>query len=360
LVGAGIKAILAPAFCAMTMKTVNVGVAGIGFMGATHIKSYLKIPGARLGAICDATRLPVNGDLSSITGNIGDGRPLQLDMTAVKAYSRFDDLLADPAIDLVDLCVPTPQHYPLCLAALRVGKHVVCEKPMARTSAHCREIVAAAAAAKGFFMPAMVMRFWPEWSWLKDVIDRKTYGKVLAARFRRVSSPPGWSKASYFKGEDSGGALLDLHIHDTDFVQFCFGRPRAVSSVGATCFTGAVDHVLTSYQVNGGMPVTAEGSWLMTEGFGFKMEYTVNFEKATADFDIGRGAEALKLYEEGQKPRVIACAKEDGYELELRHMIESIQTGTPPSIVTAADGLSAVEICEAEEKSIKTGAAVGL
>jgi predicted dehydrogenase len=344
----------------MSMKTVNVGVAGIGFMGATHIKSWLKIPGARLGAICDAARLPVNGNLSGIAGNIGDSKPLQLDMTQVKAYAKFDDLLADPAIDLVDICVPTPQHHPLCLAALQAGKHVVCEKPLARTSALCREIVAAAAKAKGFFMPAMVMRFWPEWAWLKNAIDRQAYGRVLAARFRRVSSPPGWSKAGYFKGDDSGGALLDLHIHDTDFVQFCFGRPRGVFSIGTTRFSGATDHVVTSYQVAGGIPITAEGSWFMAEGFGFKMEYTVNFEKATADYDSGRGAEALKLYEDGQKPRVMACANEDGYVVELRHMIESIQKGTPPTIVTAADGLSAVEICEAEEKSIKTGVVVAL
>jgi predicted dehydrogenase len=342
------------------MKTVNVGVAGIGFMGATHIKAYLKIPGARLGAVCDSARLPVNGDLSGLAGNIGDGKPPHLDMTGVKAYSKFDDLLADPGIDLVDVCVPTPQHHPLCLAALQAGRHVVCEKPMARTSAQCREIVATAAKATGYFMPAMVMRFWPEWAWLKTAIDRQTYGRVLAARFRRVCPPPGWSKAGYFKGEDSGGALLDLHIHDTDFVQFCFGRPRSVFSVGTTRFSGATDHVVTSYQVAGSIPITAEGSWLMPEGFGFKMEYTVNFEKATADYDNGRGADALKLYEDGQKPRVITCASEDGYEKELSYIIQCIQQDTPPNIVTAADGLSAVEICEAEEESIKTGAVVGL
>jgi predicted dehydrogenase len=342
----------------MATKTVNVGVAGIGFMGATHIKSYLKIPGARLAAICDATRLPIDGDLSHIAGNIGGGNPLKLDMTQVKAYPKFDDLLADPNIDLIDLCVPTPQHYPLCLAALKAGKHVVCEKPMARTPAHCRDIVDVAAKSKGFFMPAMVMRFWPGWSSLKEMIDNQTYGKVLAARFRRVTTPPGWGKANYFKGEDSGGALLDLHIHDSDFIQFCFGRPRSVFSMGATRYSGAPDHVVTSYQVAGNIPVVAEGSWFMTDGFGFKMEYTVNFEKATADFDSARGAEALKLFEEGQKPRVIACAAEDGYELELRHMIDSIQQGKAPSIVTAADGLSAVEICEAEAESVKTGAVV--
>ena len=344
----------------MAQETVNVGVVGIGFMGATHIKAYMDISGARVAAICDAVRLPVNGDLSHIAGNIGGGTPLKLDMTQVKAYSRFEDLLADPNIDLVDLCVPTPQHHPCSLAALKAGKHVVCEKPLARTSALCREIVEAAAKAKGFFMPAMVMRFWPGWFWLKNAIDSQTYGKVLAARFRRISSPPGWSKASYFKGDESGGALLDLHIHDTDFVQFCFGRPRTVFSVGTTRFSGAIDHVVTAYQVAGGFPVTAEGSWIMTEGFGFNMSYTVNFQNATADFDISRGADALKLVEEGQPMRTIPCEAVDGYLLELRHMIQSVLSGTPPNIVTAADGLSAIEICEAEEKSVKTSSVVNV
>ena len=196
-------------------RPVNVAVVGIGFMGVTHIKSYRQIPQARLAAICDAVRLPLDGDLSGIAGNLGDGTPLKLDMSQVRAYRDFHELLAAPDIDLVDLCVPTPQHPALTIAALRAGKHVICEKPLARTAALAREIVAAAATAKSYFMPAMVMRFWPEWAWLRQAIVHQTYGTVLAARFRRVSAPPAWSRDSYFKGEDSGGALLDLHIHDT-------------------------------------------------------------------------------------------------------------------------------------------------
>jgi predicted dehydrogenase len=342
------------------MKTVNVGVVGIGFMGATHIKSYLKIPGARIAAVCNTGRQPFDGDLSSVGGNLGEAKPLKLDMSHVKACSNINEMLANPEIDLVDLCVPTPHHLQFSIAALQAGKHVICEKPLARTSAQCREIVAAAAKAKGYFMPAMVMRFWPEWAWIKRAIDAHTYGKVLAARFRRVCPPPGWGRASYFKGDDSGGALLDLHIHDSDFVQFCFGRPRAVFSIGATRFSGAVDHVVTSYKFDSGIPVMAEGSWLMADGFGFTMECTVNFEKATVDYDVTRGADALRLAEGNEKPVTIKCEAEDGYIVELRHMIQSIQNGTPPTIATAADGLSAVEICEAEEKSIKTGLVTSL
>jgi predicted dehydrogenase len=341
-------------------KTVNVAVVGIGFMGVTHIKAYRQIPGARLAAICDAVRLPVNGDLSNITGNVGSAEAVKLDMTQVKACRDFEDVLTNPDIDLVDLCVPTPQHAPLAIAALKAGKHVVCEKPLARTSAICREIVKAAGRAKTFFMPAMVVRFWPEWARAKTLIARRTWGKVLAARFRRVSSPPGWSKASYFSGADSGGALLDLHIHDTDFVQFCFGRPRSVFSVGATRFSGAIDHVVTTYQVATGAPVTAEGSWIMTDGFGFNMAYTINFEKGTLDYDLSRGAEAMRIYREGKPPETVKPGRVDGYVLELQHMINAIRSGTPPSVVTAQDGLSAVEICEAEERSIKLGRAVKL
>ncbi|MBI4659939.1 MAG: Gfo/Idh/MocA family oxidoreductase [Verrucomicrobia bacterium] len=340
-------------------RPVNVAVVGLGFMGVTHLKSYRQITSARLVAVCDAVRLPVNGVIPGVSGNISDADAFKLS-DDVKVFRNVEDVLADPTVDLVDLCVPTPLHHPQALAALKAGKHVLCEKPLARTSALAREIVAAAAKAKGFLMPAMCLRFWPEWSWIKHAIQANTYGKVLAARFRRVSEPPGWSRDTYFKGDQSGGALLDLHIHDVDFIQFCFGRPRSVYSSGLSRFSGAMDHVVTIYQVASGAAVYAEGTWLMSNGHGFNMTCTFNFERATVDYDLSRGAEALLLFEEGQPRRVIRCQEPDGYIGELAHMIDSIQSGRPPSVVTVQDGLSAVEICEAEEESIKTGKPVSL
>jgi predicted dehydrogenase len=339
---------------------INVGVVGCGFMGVTHLKAYQQIPGARIAAICDAVRLPEDGDFSKIMGNVGDQQPFRLDMAHVKAYRSLDDLLANPEIALVDLCVPTPVHVKLATAALRAGKHVVCEKPLARTSGQAREIATVARTSPGYFMPAMCMRFWPGWSWLKSAIAEQTYGRTLAARFRRVSEPPAWGRESYFNGAQSGGALLDLHIHDVDFVQFCFGRPKAVFARGLTRYSGAIDHVLTQYVVEGDAVVSAEGSWIMSEGAGFNMAYTVQFEKATADFDLVRGIDALKLFEDGKPPRTVASGGGDGYVGELTHMIESIQRGQPPSWVTPEDGVSAVEICEAEEQSIRTGQVVNL
>ncbi len=332
---------------------INVGVVGMGFMGVTHIKAYAKIEGVRLAAICDAVRLPLDGDLSKVAGNLNDTNPVKLDMTKVKAFKRLEDLLADPEIDLIDLCVPTQAHVPLAIAALKAGKHVVCEKPLARTSAQARQIAQEAARSKGLFMPAMCIRFWPEWAWVKQAIEDGTYGKVLAARFRRVSEAPAWGRETYFKGEISGGALLDLHIHDTDFAQYCFGRPLSVSSHGFPIYSGTIDYVVTQYEVASGAVVFAEGGWIMSDGFGFNMSYTVHFENATADFDSGRGADALRLYERGQAPRTIKCEGVDGYVGELSYLVDAIRAGRPLKKCTALDGLSSVEICEAEERSIK-------
>lgn len=339
---------------------VNVGIIGLGFMAATHIKAYRQIPGVRIAALCNPSGRHLDGDFSKVAGNVGDNQPLKLDMTGVRATTNFSDLLSDSEINLIDICAPTSAHRELSIAALEAGKHVICEKPLARSAAVAREIANAAASAKTFFMPAMCLRFWPEWAWVRNAIVSNTYGKTLSARFRRVAEPPGWGHKNFFNGAESGGALFDLHVHDTDFVQYCFGRPRAVFSTGYSKISGAIDHVVTQYEYASGVIVHAEGSWAMTPGFGFNMSFTVNFENATADYDIARGAEALRICEKGQAARFITCEGPDGYVRELQHMVEAIRTGKAPSVVTAKDGLTSIEMCEAEEKSVLTRQMVSL
>ena len=336
-------------------RKVNVAVVGLGFMGVTHIKTYQQMKAAKIVAVCDAVRLPVNGILPGVEGNITGSGALDLGRD-VKVYRELADVLADPEVDLVDLCVPTVVHPEQAIAALKAGKHVLCEKPLALNSAQARKIVQAAQSAKGFFMPAMCMRFWPGWSCLKEVVAKKPYGKIQAARFRRMSSMPTWSKATYSSGKLSGGALLDLHIHDTDFVQFLFGQPQSVFSAGVQGSKDSIDHVVTQYNYPGGPAVYAEGGWLL---FGnFNMSYTVLCERATLDFDLSRGADALIVTEQGKARRVIKSAGGDGYGGEISYMLEAIRSGKAPTVVTAQDGLSAVEICEAEAKSVKTGKVV--
>lgn len=345
----------------MSSNSINIGIVGLGFMAATHIKSYGQIKGARVAALCNPSGKRLDGDFSGVMGNIGDNTPLKMDMRGVKATKCFDDLLKDPDIHVIDICAPTSAHASLAVAALSAGKHVLCEKPLARSVKVAAQIVAAAAKSKTFFMPAMCVRFWPETAWIQKVIRDQTYGKVFSASFRRVAEPPAWGQQNFFHGAESGGALFDLHIHDTDFVHYCFGRPSAVTSSGYTKFSGAVDHVVTRYDFpsNPGAMVHAEGGWAMTPGFGFSMSCLVNFEKATVDYDLTR-KEALRLCVEGQPAKVVHCEGPDGYVRELNYFLECVQTGRPPAIVTAQDGLTAVEICEAEEKSVRLRQTVSL
>jgi predicted dehydrogenase len=340
-------------------RKVNVAVVGLGFMGVTHLRAYLALESARVVAVCDAARLPVNGILRGVVGNVKtDTNDIDLG-PKVQVCRVLEEVLANPEVELVDICTPTPLHPVQSIAALKAGRHVLCEKPLARTSAAAREILQASQSSSSFLMPAMCMRFWPGWSWLKQMTAEQTYGKILAARFRRVSERPAWSaQGTYTGGMDIGGALFDLHIHDTDFVSFLFGRPSAVFSTGVVGGTDSVDHVVTQYMFSGGPVVSAEGGWLLTKGF--NMSFTIHCERATLDFDLARGADAMQISEQGQIARSVHYDFPDGYGAEIRYMLACVASGRPPEIVDARAGVTALEICEAEEKSIRTGAVASL
>ncbi len=333
---------------------VKIAVVGLGFMGVTHLRAYQALPDAQIVAVCDALRLPVNGVLAGVTGNIKRSDDINLG-SQVKVFRELKDVLAEPEVELVDLCTPTPLHPQQAIEALKAGKNVFCEKPLARSSAAVRQVLQAQASAPGFLMPAMCMRFWPGWSWLKEVVAKKTYGRVLAARFRRMSEMPGWSKQGTY-ASDLGGALFDLHIHDTDFVNFLFGRPARVFSTGVIGTNDSIDHVVTQYLYPGGPIVYAEGSWLLTKGF--NMAYTLHCERATLDFNLARGAEAMQVTETGQPARTMKYDGPDGYGEEVRYVVECARQKRRPSVVSGQDGLVALEICEAEEKSVRTGQVV--
>jgi len=333
---------------------IRVGIIGLGMMGRMHYANWGKVDGAEVVAVADSDPKRAAGDLADGWSNI-EGGAKSLDMDRIAGTTDPHALIAMENVDLVDVCVPTPFHAELAAAALVGGKHCVCEKPMTRTIEQAREIVEAAEAAAGLLLPAMCMRFWPQWAWLKKAVEEGTYGKVMDASFRRVgASPPGWFR----NGEMSGGAILDLHLHDTDFVKYVFGMPAAVRSFGCKRFTGCVDQVITHYLYDDLPLVSAEGSWGMADGFGFRMDYCVNFENATAEYLMPRD-EPLVLYQDGEaKP--VAFDEPDGYLAELAYMVQCIETNQAPSVVTPADALESLTIVEAERQSVETGETVTL
>jgi len=329
---------------------IRVGIIGLGMMGGMHYRAWRAIDGVEVVAVADVDPRRAAGDLSTSWGNL-PGAAKQLDMSAIRGTTNPRKLIAMAEVDVVDVCVPTPAHAGLAVAALKAGKHCLCEKPLARTARQARRIAAAAEKAKGFCLPAMCVRFWPQWAWLARTIQAGTYGKVLDATFRRVGSmPPGW----FSDGKLSGGAILDLHLHDTDFVKFAFGKPGAVQSFGRVGKSGSVDQLVTHYLYGDGGPVvTAEGSWAMSAGFPFRMDYTVNFERATAEYVMLR-QQPLVIYENGNAAPQ-ACEGADGYQNELAYMAQCVASGTAPSIITAADAAESIGIVEAEDKSVRTG-----
>jgi predicted dehydrogenase len=340
--------------------TIRVGVVGLGFMGCTHWRAY---EGAReagypcsLVAACDrdasrrAGRIPAGG-----TSELGGQSFEQLfDPQQVRAYTSPEELLADPDVDLVSICTYTDTHPDLAIAALDAGKHVLVEKPVAVEPAEVQRVIESAAAHPELrCMPAMCIRFWPGWSWLRRAIDEQTYGPVRAATFQRLGTRPDWGEGFYEDDGRCGAALVDLHLHDADMIRWCFGPPNSVF------VTGSPYHFTAAYAfADGPAHVTAEGSWLQAPGTPFRMRFVVNFAEATADFDLSRDP-PLMLGRDGAFTPV-PIEPLTGYDLEVRHMIDLITGGAQTPTVTLADARAVAELLQAERESLERGERIRL
>jgi len=196
------------------------------------------------------------------------------------------------------------------------------------------------------------MRFWPGWDWLKERVGDGSLGKVKSAVFQRLGTRPKWS-SFYADDARSGGALVDLHIHDADFVRWLFGDPAEVSS------TGSLDHVTTLYRYEGGPEhVVAEGAWNHEAGFQFRMRYIVVFERATADFDFGRTPQLLLVREGNAEPVALPAAS--AYEEQVRYFLGAVVEGRRELRASVADALGVARLLEAERASLEGGRAVRL
>jgi len=225
-------------------KKLKVGVIGLGSMGSTHLDIYSQISEVEVVAVADSKKSRLDGS-SRAEGNISGQAQGSVAGLEAKQYLDGMDLIDDPDIELVDICVGTNLHFVFVEAALAKGKHVLVEKPLARTYDEAKKIVELALNSSTNIMSAMCLRYWPAWVWLKKVIDNKEYGECLSLTCKRQTShPPG---TFYSNDEECGGALLDLHVHDTDFINYCFGMPSAVFSQGYNGPSGGIDHVATHY-----------------------------------------------------------------------------------------------------------------
>lgn len=342
----------------MAQRTINIGVIGLGFMGRTHVAALQLaskdgLPG-RLTAVCDRDAARLSG--KSAGGNLQTGSDAAaFDPAQVTTATDPEALITNPDLDALCICTHTDTHVDLALRALRAGKHVLVEKPVALLSSDVQRIADAATAAGKVAMPAMCMRFWPGWAWLRNVIRTRDFGPVRSATFQRLGCPPTWTPF-YADTARSGGPFFDLHIHDADFVRHAFGEPTEVTS------TGTMHHVTTIYRFAGpdAPPhVIAEGGLDHTPNFGFRMRYIVNFERATADWDLSR-APTLLLHREGRSD-AIELPPLSAYDGEVRHFIEHCAGIDPnPPRMTMADAVRTTALLEAEKRSMELRAPVRL
>jgi predicted dehydrogenase len=345
---------------------IRVGLVGIGFMGWIHYLAYRKAKGVKLAAICSRDDKKLAGDWRDIQGNFGPPGE-QVDLKGIGAYSEYKQLLADPDIDLVDLCLPPNLHVSATLAALNAGKHVFVEKPMALTAADCDKMVKAAEKAGKHIFVGHVLPLLPEYAVARKLATSGKYGKLLGGHFQRVISDPLWLK-DFYDPAKVGGPAVDLHVHDAHFIRLLFGMPTAVSSQGR--MRGEVaEYFSTQFTfADPSLAVTATSGCLRQQGRSFTHGFELHLEKATLYFNLAVLAnEPLQV-----TPLTLLNAKGEvehpelpagdpmlaAFELEIKEVVSCLKANKTSAVLSGDLARDAVVLALKQQESVKKGKAV--
>jgi predicted dehydrogenase len=311
---------------------MKVGIVGMGFMGATHAAAFSKMDGVEVAAIVRRHGRPEGSEVTR-KGNLD--RPAEpLDLSAAREFQDWKAMVKDGELDAVDICLPTNLHAEVTLAALAAGKHVFCEKPMALSVEECERMLVGAQEAKRVLMIGQVLRFWPEYVYLRQFVQGGEYGRVRSATFVRSCGLPDWS--SWLPDEArSGGAVLDLLVHDIDQALLLFGLPERVV---AKSF-GGPDTAMASLLYRSGPEVRIQGGWL-TPGTPLQMGFQVRAERAELELN----ADGLFLSDAGGNRRAVSASGDDGYEAEMKYFAECCTRNKAPELCRPEDSLRAVSV----------------
>lgn len=346
---------------------IRIGIIGIGFMGYTHFEGARDLVGAKVTAVSTRDSKKLAGDWTSIQGNFGPPGG-QVDVSELKCCSEYRQLLADPDIDLIDVCLPTDKHFDVVIESLKAGKPTLVEKPVSVELAQAEQMVAAAKSAKVPLLVGHVLPFFPEFRFAAESIQDGRFGRLKAAHFKRVISPPDWSSGmSDFR--KLGGWGIDLHIHDNHFIAHACGRPDGVFSRGLLQ-DGFVNHVHTSYLYSDGPAVSCVSGGIAAKGLQFSHGFELYFENATVLFDAGT------LAGEWTASRPLSVMTNDGkmthpelggsgkwcsaFTDELQLAVDTISGKQSAGPLSSDTALAALQLCWAEAASIESGSVVPL
>lgn len=312
---------------------IKVGIIGMGGMGTCHYNEYKSIEDVKVVAVADI--LP---DVAK--GKIGTDD--------VVVYPSLEEMFKNEELDLIDVCVPTYAHAEVTIAALEYGAHVMCEKPMALSLTEAKTMFDAAKKSDKFFMTAHVVRFFAAYRYLKEVIDSKKLGKVVSFEMKRLSTIPDWSHKDWLRDRSkSGGSLLDLSIHDYDFVQYVFGMPKDAHCtyhkmknnndfVVSTLIYDEMFATITSGFYNCDMPFKAEFLAIFENGY-IECNGDTLMENGE-NIDISN---KIKNEDTG-----LNISNTSGYQTEIRYFTDCIKQNKAPQIVTPESALATMELYE--------------
>jgi len=319
---------------------MKVGLIGLGAMGRMHFHCWRKSAVAQLVAISDRDPGKLAGDWGSRSFNIGDQQAEQVDLSGYRLHAAFEDLIADPTVELVDICLPTPFHAPLSIAALQAGKHVFCEKPMSLKLDECEAMRAAARDAGRQLMIGHCLRYWPHYTKAHELLESGEFGRAVYARFHRSSAMPVWSVGGWLQKSAESGGVLDMHIHDIDVALWWFGPPGSIATSG--CVRDGLPLIMdATWKYAGGRTAQIHGSW-DANGGAFRQAFTLIMEGWTLEYDLVHPEPALRLHRHGETS-VVPTDTLDAYEAELDDFAAACAAGRATG-VTPHDSQLSVEL----------------
>jgi predicted dehydrogenase len=326
---------------------ITLAILGAGFMGGAHAANFK--------AMADRVRV------KSVASRTADRAAKVAETVGAEPSTDLDAVVADPEIDAVDVCLPTPLHRDWTEKALAAGKHVFLEKPIALSLDDADAIVRAAAASDRAFMVGLVLRFWPEYVELQRRVTAGELGRPLAVSTARLSPPIDWNDWMADRAQ-SGGTAVDMLVHDFDQMNWLLGSPARVFAREPQA--GHL-HVLVEYAGADGI---AEGSVAMPRSYPFSSNIRVLCEAGTAEYafsaapvegegNIGASdsARGLRLYPDGGEPTTVPVEAADPWGPELAYFVECIEQGRKPEHGTAEQAREALAVSLAANRSLESG-----
>lgn len=323
---------------------LRVGIVGAGFMAATHAAAWRSLGVRELSAFA-----PDEAHLGEFT-RAADAR----------ASGSLEGLVADA--DIVDVCSPTDLHSEAVLAAAAAGRHVICEKPLARSAADGAAMLEACERAGVRLFVAHVVRYFNEYAAARAAVEDGHIGRPAVLRFRREAFRPRRPTGHWFFDEErSGGLILDLMVHDFDAARWFGGEVESVMARRVRDASGAdVDYAIAILRHASGALSHVVGAWAYpppTFRTGFELagdagliEFESVHQEPIARYllpsDPGPDGPAVGL--------PLSPTDEDPYTLQLADFLQALATGTEAR-VTPADGLAALRIALAAVESSKSG-----